>query len=159
MKKLSLLSFFMLLALCQSFAQNTTVDCNDAQAIKSYLEKNGFIGVPATIVGMADAVDAEMIYDHAQLIVLMGGEEINIAEGLQKDVKAGASEGFNSAALITKNENFCDATIKSIIYNDFDKAKYDSSINVHIWDNPDSEEDLVFTRINPIDIAKLNDRK
>ena len=158
MKNVFLLSVFMLLSF-GAFAQNEIADCNNEQAIRQYLMKNGFTAVPATIVGTAEVVEANRVFDYAQLLVLAGGEKINMAEGLQKDVQAGASEGFTSVAIITKNENFCDNTIKSIIYNNFDKDKYDSSINVHIWDNPDSDNDLLFTRVNPIDIAKLMDEK
>ena len=144
------------LATSYSFAQNQSIDCNDAQDIRGYLEKNTFKGVPTTIVGAADLVEVDMFYDYAQLTIILDGKETNMAEVLQTNVRAGASEGFNTAAIVTKNENFCDESLKAIIFNDFDKAKYDSSINAHIWNNPDSDEDLIFTRVNPIDIGNLN---
>lgn len=138
----------------QAFSQSEDIDCNDAQAIKQYFLKNGFESSPATIVSIADAVDANGIMDHAQLVILHKGANVNMVNVFQDNVKAGASEGFNAVAIVTKNENFCNKEIKRLILNDFDKDKYDTSVNAHIWDNPNSTEDLLFVRYNPIKINK-----
>ncbi len=152
MKNTLLLSFFMLLTMGQAFSQNENIDCNDAQAIKQFFMKNGFQSSPATIVSTADAIVSNGIMDHAQLVILHKGANVNMADMFQENVKAGTSEGFNVMATVTKNENFCNEEIKRLILNDFDKDKYDTSVNAHIWDNPDSTEDLLFVRYNPVKI-------
>ena len=67
------------LATSYSFAQNQSIDCNDAQAIRGYLENNGFKGVPTTIVGAADLVEVDMVYVYAQLTIILDGKETNMA--------------------------------------------------------------------------------
>ncbi len=154
MKNTFLLSFYVLLMAGQAFSQNANIDCNDAQAIKQYFAQKGFESSPITILSTADKVDANMIVDHAQLIVKYKGADVNMAEMLQETVKAGASEGFNAVAIVTKNENLCNADLKRLILNDFDKDKYDTSVNAHIWDNPNSTEDLLFIRYNAVNLNR-----
>ncbi|HFA49855.1 MAG TPA: hypothetical protein ENJ95_12680 [Bacteroidetes bacterium] len=149
MKNLLLLAF-LFFAGSQLPAQNDLPDCNDAPAIKKYLEENGFESTPTTILRATGKTDAKGISDYAQLLIREDGMKINMAQAMQKDIANGASEGFNVVAIITKNENFCDEDVQKIIANDFDKGKYDASYNIHIWDNPNSNEDLLFERVNTL---------
>lgn len=156
MKTIFTLLIFSIFFLSPGISQtNATFDCEDATAIRQHLEQNGFVGVPTKIVGPSGQVaDAELVLDFAELLIEMEGENVSMAQVLERDVRAGKSEGFSAIGIVTKNENFCEEQVKPIIFNDFDKAKYDTSINVHIWENPNSDEDLVFTRYNYVDLNK-----
>ena len=154
MKNFIFISFFSLICFGPAFGQNNSIDCHDANAIKQYLEKNGFEATPTTIIGTAEKTATGMVKDYAQLVISEDGLNINMAQALQKDIRAAESEGFNAVLIVTKNENFCDNEIRKIIFNNFDRGQYDTSINVHIWDAPDSPDDLLFIRYNPVVIRK-----
>lgn len=145
----------MMLFAFGAFAQNEISDCNDAQAIKQYLTEQGFESTPVTIVGEAENIANNQIKDFAKLVVLKNGQNVSLAELVQKDIAASTSEGFTAGAVVTKNENFCEAASKAVIYNNFDKASYQFSVDIHVWDNPNSDQDLLFKRVNPIDFSKL----
>lgn len=138
------------------YAQSELADCNDALAIRAYLAAQGFESSPITITGATATTDLGNVRDFARLAITNEGTTVDLINQLKSEIAPGASEGFNTAAVITKNENFCDQAVKTVIYNDFDKDQYHSSVNIHIWDNPNSDNDLLLKRVNPIDISKLN---
>lgn len=149
-----MLLFFQFMLAVSACSQTKQPDCNDAQGIKEFLEKHGFMASPTTVVGKADHLQSENVMDFADLIIKQDGLNINMAQPMELELEK-VDEGFKMGVIITKNENFCDDNVSEIIFNDYNKANYDVSINIHIWDDPKSDNDLLFMRFNEVDFEKM----
>jgi len=123
--------------------------CDKPAEIRSYFQKRGFRAIPIEILGYASKLRYEdYIEDYAELAIARDGKEADITSFISGDLQKALRDGLNAKAIITSNENLCDRNIVDIISSDYHKKQYDASINIHLWQDPEEKQDLLFFRLN-----------
>jgi len=109
---------------CQASSTVKVMDESDPNQIEDFLIESGFveffglieIGGPVMIPAnnndtkLKEGVLNDMIIDFAEIMIISGGNSINIEENLIPDITNLHSLGFEPLVYITKNSNICEGT-------------------------------------------------
>jgi hypothetical protein len=137
--------------------------------IQKYLESEGFIKIPCSILREVAFTDVETrgigdVLDYATSEIQFAGSTFKGKEKLLGIVNDFNTKGYKSSGYITKNSNFCDTKFREV-NNKYKEDLTDEDIWWHFYDVPNSKDDFWYLKVKNYELyleisilSKLKDR-
>lgn len=138
----------------------TVINPEDPEDIKDYLISEGFICYPATVNGTVGLLPSTVPNDNLENTSTLSFRiendneaHLRLEELLNSDIESVIEGEFNPMMRITDYGAICSP---GTTLNEFlNVNEFDVSILIYIYDDPDSDEDCLLTKINYLDLTKL----
>ena len=129
---------FLMVLICSSMSTGNEL-CNEPEEILEYFRQMSmdYIASPIEIIGeIPPKIQQPYIVDYSNQIIALDGANALPSQFMGKEIESAIQGGVNSKLVISRNESFCSKDLIEI--HKKIKRDYQTSIFVHVWENPDS---------------------
>jgi len=158
---------------CSATEEVDVVGASDPEEIRQLLEDKGFSNIPITVRGevllqgggsnypesMITTTNTEFVDDCAKLLISFDADDVEneIAQVINNDLSVVIQDGFSAKGKIISYENICDGT-GCDLDELFAVEEYEYSIQVYIYDEPQSEDDYLLIKFNQVTYETLAEK-
>ena len=144
---------FMLIFNCNTSSKvKINSNCKNSDEIIEYyntFKKNpqhNVLALPIEIISDYSSKHLN-VENYANLMVKLSDELTDLSSIYNSEIELALTDGSTAKAILSKNSTFCEVDLINIHKNFIEK--YNSSIYIHVWENPDnSKSDTLYTVYN-----------